>query len=82
MKESAEAQRRKRLTLAARKSLGRRIRLLRKENGLSQAELGERAGLHHTFLSHVERAEKEPSFGTLWAIADALGISVSRLTDA
>lgn len=38
--------------------VGTRVRDLRKKKGLSQEELGERAGVHFSYIGGVERAEK------------------------
>ena len=58
---------------------GERIRILRKERGWSQEELGERADLHHTYVGAVERGEKNASIDTLDKIAGALGVEMIDL---
>ncbi|OPY57900.1 MAG: HTH-type transcriptional regulator SinR [Syntrophorhabdaceae bacterium PtaU1.Bin034] len=58
---------------------GERIRILRKERGWSQEELGERADLHHTYVGAVERGEKNASIDTLDKIAEALGVEMIDL---
>jgi transcriptional regulator with XRE-family HTH domain len=55
------------------------LRLAREKAGLSQEELADRAGLHRTFISQVERGLKSPSLNSLIAISAALGIRVSQL---
>ncbi len=37
---------------------GEKVKLTRKEKGLSQEELANRANLHRTYIGMVERAEK------------------------
>ena len=52
------------------------VDLLRDERlkqGLSQYELAARAGLRHTAILRLERAQRRPSLDTLLAIADGLG---------
>jgi len=56
------------------KLIGDRIRNLRKEQGLSQEELGARAELHLTYIGAVERGEKNCSITTLVRIARGLNV--------
>jgi transcriptional regulator with XRE-family HTH domain len=60
-------------------NLGQRIRLFRKQKGLSQEELAEVTGLHRTYIGGVERGERNISIVNLTAIAKALDISLSEL---
>jgi len=60
-------------------ALGRAIRALRTENEVSQAVLAERAGLTVAALSRVERGRTNPTWGTIVALATALGTTVSNL---
>ncbi len=59
--------------------LGRRIRALRTQKGLTQQELGEQADLNYKFLGEIERGEQHPSFGILNQIATALGVDLPEL---
>ncbi|HPD60222.1 MAG TPA: helix-turn-helix transcriptional regulator [Thermodesulfobacteriota bacterium] len=61
--------------------LGARIRKLRKEKGLSQEALAEKADLHYTFIGEVERGEKNISIVSLEKLTKALGISLTDLFD-
>jgi CheY-like chemotaxis protein len=47
--------------------------------GISQEELAARAGLHRTYVSDVERGERNPSIGSVQKLADALQVSLSTL---
>lgn len=60
-------------------NLGRRIRALRKQNGISQEELAFKASISTTYLGQVERAEKSPTVEVLDKIAKALEISIYDL---
>jgi len=61
------------------RALGRHIRAIRIERGLSQEELAHEAGLHRAVVGFIERAEREPGITRLWALADALDVSLSEL---
>ncbi|MCZ8514343.1 helix-turn-helix transcriptional regulator [Paenibacillus filicis] len=61
------------------KLVGIKIRELRKERGLSQEQLGEKAGFHFSYIGGIERAEKNISLLNLEKIAIALGVGVHEL---
>ena len=62
------------------KAMGDRVRSLRVARGLSQEELGERAGLHRTYIGHLERGEVNPSLLNICKVAGALGADAAELT--
>ncbi len=62
-----------------RKVLGESIRSHRKNIGISQEKLAEKAGLHHNYIGELERGEKAASIDTLVKIAQALGLQVRAL---
>jgi transcriptional regulator with XRE-family HTH domain len=57
-------------------SLGKKLRSLRKAEGLTLAQLGEKVGLSTSYLSQVERGVTMPSLARLTDIAQALGAQV------
>ncbi|MBT2285813.1 helix-turn-helix transcriptional regulator [Paenibacillus polymyxa] len=59
--------------------VGARIKVLRKEKGLSQEALGEKGGFHFTYIGQVERGEKNVSLINLGKIAEALEVNISQL---
>jgi transcriptional regulator with XRE-family HTH domain len=62
--------------------IGQRVRKLREERGLSQVELGRRAGLDNQTISDLERGvrgAKEPRVSTVQALADALQVPITDL---
>lgn len=61
------------------KALGTAIRDRRRLVGISQTELGTRAGLHRTFISRVERGASNLAIDALFAIADALDVQATDL---
>ncbi|TDK61766.1 XRE family transcriptional regulator [Bacillus salipaludis] len=61
------------------KKLGERIRILRKEKGLSQEELGERADIHTNHIGAIERGEKNVTIESLIKVTRGLGITLDEL---
>jgi transcriptional regulator with XRE-family HTH domain len=59
--------------------LQRRIRLYRKESGLTLRELAERAGCTHSYISQIEKGMTVPSLSMLGKLAAALQIKVIDL---
>jgi len=58
---------------------GKRLRLHRKQKGLTQQELGDRAGVSYKYLGEVERGEKNPTVIVILKIAAALGVNPAVL---
>ncbi len=59
--------------------IGRNLKRLREERLLTQAKLGELAGVHRDQVSRIERDEAEPRFSTIHKLAQALGVEPSEL---
>jgi transcriptional regulator with XRE-family HTH domain len=55
-----------------RRDFGYRLRQLRELEGLSQAELAARAGLHVTYVSSIETGRRNLSLVNIHALAEAL----------
>ncbi|WP_461325406.1 helix-turn-helix domain-containing protein [Bradyrhizobium diazoefficiens] len=65
-----------------RRLVARNLRRLRKEGGLSQEELADRAGLNRNYIGMIEREENSPTVDALEQISNALGIDpVTLLQD-
>ena len=58
------------------KKLGLAVRRLREERDLSQMALASEAGVDKTYVGLLERAEVNPTIGSLLKIADALGVEL------
>ena len=58
-----------------------RLRKLREQRGLTQAQLADAAGLSRQYVARLERAMQDPRFSTLEKLARALRVKVSRLID-
>jgi DNA-binding XRE family transcriptional regulator len=55
---------------------------LRRAAGLSQQDLADRLGTSQPVISLYESGEREPSFGTIVALAEALNVSFDELMPA
>jgi transcriptional regulator with XRE-family HTH domain len=62
-----------------RRTFANNVRARRKELGLSQEELADRAQVHRTFVGHVERAETNVSIDNIARISEALEVPPSEL---
>jgi transcriptional regulator with XRE-family HTH domain len=64
-----------------RERVGLNLQRLRREKGLSQEELADRAGIHQTYLSGVERGKRNPTVVVLQRIAEALDADIADLVE-
>lgn len=62
-----------------RKIVGDKIRGYRKQAGLTQEQLAEKADLHHNFIGELERGNMETSLTSLLKISKALNVRVRDL---
>lgn len=60
-------------------NIGRRIREVRRELGLSQEELAEKIGLNRSYLSLVENGRSSPTFEFIERVSRGLGIDIRSL---
>lgn len=61
------------------KLVGERIRTLRKEKGYTQESLAEKSGIYITYISDIERGERNISMETLEKVITALDINAVDL---
>ena len=59
----------------------KRLRQLRQQRGLLQAQLAEKVGLHQNQIGRYERGTSHPSGEALKHLADALGVSTDYLIE-
>lgn len=69
----------KRKSEGSRIILATNLRTLRLAQGLSQEAIADIAGLHRTYVSSVERCERNATLDTLDKLSAALGITPSEL---
>lgn len=63
----------------ARRAFGRRVRSLREARGYSQEELAARSNLHRTYISSLERGQRNVGLDNVHALAAALGVRPAAL---
>ena len=61
------------------RAFGSILRDAREKAGLSQDQLAHDAGLHRTYISLLERGQRQPSLKAIVALAKALGLAPSTL---
>lgn len=60
-------------------AFGQNVRKFRIEQGLSQEQLADNAGLHRTYIGMIERAEKNITLCNIEKIANALSVNIAAL---
>lgn len=66
-------------TTAMLRTLGKRVRELRRERGFSQEKLAELANIHENHVRRIEGGTANPSYLVVARIARALGVNPSAL---
>lgn len=61
--------------------LAQNIRRLRQENGWSQEDYADRADIHRTYVSDIERGRRNPTITVVEKLAAPFGVSAARLLD-
>ena len=60
-------------------SIGARIKMAREAAGITQEQLGQKVGVTGVTIMRYEKGQREPTFDTLQAIADALDVTTIYL---
>jgi transcriptional regulator with XRE-family HTH domain len=60
-------------------TLGEAVKTLRRERGLTQEQLAERAGTHVTYVGRIERGERNLTWTALRMICKGLQVKLSTL---
>lgn len=56
-------------------AVGKRISLIRKNRGMTQEQLAEKAELSNIYISHIENSRSIPSLETLMKLCSALDVT-------
>ena len=70
-----------RCIMDVKETLGKRIKFLRNEIGISQEELADRAEIDRTYITSVECGKRNISIINIEKIAKALEVTLSKLFD-
>ena len=62
-----------------RERFGHAVKIRREELGLTQEDLAERARVHRTYLSDIERGSRNLSLINIERVAEALAMPISEL---
>lgn len=60
-------------------AFGKRVREVRKKQGISQEKLAELAGIDRSYMGNIERGEKNVTLKKVYEICDALDIDITEL---
>ncbi|WP_310088249.1 MULTISPECIES: helix-turn-helix transcriptional regulator [unclassified Sphingopyxis] len=61
--------------------LGRNVRSLREERGWSQEDYADRADIHRTYVSDIERDRRNPTITVVEKLAQPFGVTSGQLLD-
>lgn len=64
-----------------RSRLGRNVRRLREEKGWSQEDYADRAEIHRTYVSDIERGRRNPTITVVEKLAKPLEVKPGELLD-
>ena len=62
-----------------RQEIGKRLRLIREEKGITQAELGEKLGIQFQHVSKYERGETVPTWENLIKLNELYNVNINWL---
>ena len=59
--------------------LGRNLKRIRKEKGISQGDIVRSLGMDRAFISNIENGKTNPTLATIAKLAKAVGVSIDEL---
>lgn len=59
--------------------LGRNLKRIRKEKGISQGDIVRSLGMDRAFISNIENGKTNPTLATIAKLAKAVGVSINEL---
>ena len=67
--------------MSARQNFARNLRKIRQSQGISQEKLADLCDLHRTYVSSVERGERNSAVDNMERLAIALGVDIRELLE-
>ncbi len=58
--------------------IGKHLRKIREDKGVSQEKLSTDTGYYHTYVNKIEQGKYSPSLHTIWRLADKLGLTLEE----
>ncbi len=59
-------------------NLGKHVRKMRLQKGISQEDLSMDSGYYRTYVGKIEQGKYSPSTHTIWRLAHTLGLSLEE----
>lgn len=59
--------------------LGRNLKRIRKEKGITQGDIVRALGMDRAFVSNIENGKTNPTLATITKLAKAVGVSTDEL---
>jgi transcriptional regulator with XRE-family HTH domain len=64
-----------------RKTIGERVKAIRRSKGWTQEQLGEKAQLKNTYIGDIERGTRNVSIDSIERVINALGVGIYEFFD-
>ena len=61
--------------------LGKNLKRIRKEKGISQGDIVRSLGMDRAFISNIENGKTNPTLATIAKLAKAIGVSIGELME-
>ena len=62
-------------------NFARRLKRLRAERQMSQADVAKRSGVSREYIARLEVGQQDPTLGTMQKLAKALKVTVGKLVE-
>lgn len=63
------------------RKLGKNLKRIRTEKGISQGDIARAIGMDKGFISNIENGKTNPTLSTITKLAKAIGVSIGELME-